>query len=71
MTNTKGTLHGSTAAPFTVMYDILVRRWSGTDSVWYGIAWNTQAGFLRPFPFPFPLSELTRSATRWGGRQRA
>ncbi len=41
-------------------YDILVRRWSGTDSVWYGIAWNTQAGFLRPFPFPFPVGELSR-----------
>ena len=36
-------------------YDVIVRRWSGTDSVWYGIAWNTVAGILRPFPFPFPF----------------
>jgi Subtilase family len=21
-------------------YEIIIRRWSGTDSVWYGIAWN-------------------------------
>ena len=21
-------------------YDIIIRRWSGTDSVWYGVAWN-------------------------------
>jgi Subtilase family len=21
-------------------YDIVIRRWSGTDSVWYGVAWN-------------------------------
>jgi hypothetical protein len=36
-------------------YDIIVRRWSGTDSVWYGIAWNTVPDILRPFPFPFPF----------------
>ncbi|MEO6629629.1 MAG: S8 family serine peptidase [Aquihabitans sp.] len=22
-------------------YDIVIRRWSGTDDVWYGLAWNT------------------------------
>ncbi len=21
-------------------YDIVIRRWSGTDDVWYGLAWN-------------------------------
>lgn len=25
-------------------YEIVIRRWSGTDSVWYGIAW-TVTGF--------------------------
>lgn len=30
-------------------YEILIRRWSGTDSVWYGIAWNvTGFGFFNP-----------------------
>jgi hypothetical protein len=30
-------------------YDIVIRRWSGTDSVWYGIAWTvTGFSFLRP-----------------------
>ena len=22
-------------------YEIIIRRWSGTDSVWYGLAWTT------------------------------
>jgi hypothetical protein len=21
-------------------YDIVIRRWSGTDDIWYGVAWN-------------------------------
>jgi hypothetical protein len=21
-------------------YEIVIRRWSGTDSVWYGVAWT-------------------------------
>jgi hypothetical protein len=25
-------------------YEIIIRRWSGTDSVWYGLAW-TVSGF--------------------------
>ena len=29
-------------------YEIVVRRWSGTDSVWYGIAWTTTG--LQFFP---------------------
>ena len=36
-------------------YDVFVRRWSGTDDVWFGLAWNTVPGILRPFPFPFPF----------------
>ena len=27
-------------------YDILIRRWSGTDSVWYGIAWTVTYLFV-------------------------
>lgn len=27
-------------------YEIIIRRWSGTDSVWYGVAWNV-TGRLR------------------------
>ena len=31
-------------------YEIVIRRWSGTDSVWYGIAWTvTGVEFLEPF----------------------
>ena len=37
-------------------YDIVIRRWSGTDSVWYGVAWNV-TGFSLLSPFPF--SEIT------------
>jgi hypothetical protein len=31
-------------------YEIIIRRWSGTDSVWYGIAW-TVTGFSLVYPF--------------------
>ncbi len=31
-------------------YDIVIRRWSGSDSVWYGVAWTvTGVSFLAPF----------------------
>jgi len=33
-------------------YEIAIRRWSGTDSVWYGIAW-TVTGLLMVFPWTF------------------
>jgi hypothetical protein len=29
-------------------YTIKIRRWSGTDSTWYGIAWTVTGGFLLP-----------------------
>ena len=29
-------------------YTIRIRRWSGTDSVWFGIAWTLHGGFLLP-----------------------
>lgn len=28
-------------------YEIVIRRWSGTDSVWYGVAWTTTGVSLR------------------------
>ena len=41
-------------------YEILVRRWSGTDSVWFGIAWAvTGISFPIRWPVDFPL-ELSR-----------
>ena len=40
-------------------YTIKIRRWSGTDDVWYGIAWTVQGTpFLRP---DWNLAELLRS----------
>src|SRR4030095_5691430 len=36
-------------------YEIIIRRWSGTDSVWYGIAWTvTGVNLVRP------LDEITQ-----------
>lgn len=37
-------------------YDIIIRRWSGTDSVWYGVAWTVR-GF-RIFDPPFDLETV-------------
>lgn len=31
-------------------YEIMIRRWSGTDLVWYGIAWNVTAKRLNVTP---------------------
>jgi hypothetical protein len=28
------------------IYTIKIRRWSGTDSVWYGIAWTVTGGLF-------------------------
>ncbi len=39
-------------------YTIRIRRWSGTDSTWYGIAWTVTGG-LR-LEFPIDLLEATR-----------
>ena len=37
-------------------YEIVIRRWSGTDSVWYGVAW-TVTGIPRLIvDFPFGLA---------------
>lgn len=35
-------------------YEIIIRRWSGTDSVWYGIAWTVTG-----FSFFYPFEEIT------------
>jgi len=32
-------------------YTIKIRRWSGTDSVWYGIGWTVTGGLKIAFPF--------------------
>jgi len=41
-------------AEFTGMagktYSIRIRRWSGTDSTWFGIAWTVTGGLLLPVP---------------------
>lgn len=26
------------------MYEIRIRRWAGTDDIWYGIAWTVTGG---------------------------
>ena len=39
-------------------YEIVIRRWSGTDSVWYGVAWNVTG--LPLFAAEFPFSRITR-----------
>ena len=39
-------------------YTIRIRRWSGTDATWYGIAWTVTGG-LR-LEFPIDLLEATR-----------
>ena len=36
-------------------YEIVIRRWSGTDRIWYGIAWATTG--LR-FPVPIPVEDV-------------
>ena len=43
-------------------YTIKIRRWSGTDSTWYGIAWTVTGGLL--FPVPFGELVLERAVRR-------
>ncbi|GAB3600245.1 hypothetical protein GCM10027446_33380 [Angustibacter peucedani] len=45
------------AATRGATYEIAVRRWSGTDSVWFGLAWQT-SGTPIFFPWPLPWQEL-------------
>jgi hypothetical protein len=43
-------------------YEIVIRRWSGTDSVWYGVAW-TVTGFSILAPFgDLSLEAVARAA---------
>ena len=37
-------------------YTIRIRRWSGTDSTWFGIAWTVTGGFL--ISVPAELAEI-------------
>jgi len=39
-------------------YEIVIRRWSGTDSVWYGVAWTT-TGIFWPFPWLFEVETIS------------
>lgn len=40
-------------------YEIVIRRWSGTDSVWFGLAW-TVTGFTLSWPWgSSPFTELS------------
>ena len=41
-------------------YDIIIRRWSGTDSVWYGVAWTVRG--LRIFDLPIDLETVASVA---------
>ena len=38
-------------------YDLIIRRWSGTDNVWFGIAW-TVTGFSIADLVAFPLNQF-------------
>jgi len=44
-------------------YEIVIRRWSGTDSVWYGVAW-TVTGFTLFEAFDREMLELARELPR-------
>jgi len=44
-------------------YTIRIRRWSGTDPTWYGIAWTVTGGLL----LPFPVGELVLERATRGG----
>jgi Subtilase family len=37
-------------------YDIVIRRWSGTESVWYGVAWTVTGFPIFRSDFPFGLA---------------
>jgi hypothetical protein len=43
-------------------YTIRIRRWSGTDSTWFGIAWTVTGGLLLELPL-----EVAEAAVRRGG----
>jgi len=41
-------------------YDIVIRRWSGTDSVWFGVAWTVTGFSLADVAFPFDALRVSR-----------
>jgi len=59
------TTTGDFSATAGETYDIVIRRWSGTDSVWYGVAWTVNGISLADVvAFPFDqvaISRLTRA----------
>jgi hypothetical protein len=42
-------------------YDIIIRRWSGTDSVWFGVAWTVTGFSLTDVVFPFDQLSVART----------
>jgi hypothetical protein len=42
-------------------YEIVIRRWSGTDSVWFGVAWSVSGSF---WLWPFDLATLEAAISR-------
>ncbi len=42
-------------------YDIVIRRWSGTDSVWFGVAWTVTGFSLADVAFPFDQRSVARA----------
>ena len=44
-------------------YDIVIRRWSGTDDTWYGVAWNVTGTSI----FHEEIEGLTLERFNWGG----
>ena len=41
-------------------YEIVIRRWSGTDSVWYGVAWTVSGFSLADVVFQFDRLSVAR-----------
>ena len=41
-------------------YEIVIRRWSGTDSVWFGVAWAVSGFSLADVVFPFDRLSVAR-----------
>jgi hypothetical protein len=39
-------------------YTIRIRRWSGTDPTWYGIAWTVTGGLRIEFPLDLEVARV-------------
>ena len=42
-------------------YTIRIRRWSGTDATWFGVAWTVTGGLLIPIPVELAETTLSRA----------